>query len=194
MSDIRRFLGAFVWQHQLENYRDLNARLLERISVEAERHKEEIKYSWTGQDHPTMVTNHWSNKATNLFTDEEVKTIVLEPAQLLQQQLGEDTQIAPHYSITAMWWNRYPPGTHAPIHTHGSAAISGVYIVEQNEPCPLMFNCPNLFSLDPHDCGKTYQPEAGPGTVIMFPSALVHWVQNTQDWRATVSFNLTAVY
>ncbi len=101
------------------------------------------------------------------------------------------------------WMNANPPGGYNAPHTHPGAHWSGVYYVSQ--PDVEAGNSGMIEFLDPRSdlpnwrilqasafrMKKKIRPE--PGTLILFPSYLVHWVypNETDEERVTIAFNAT---
>ena len=101
------------------------------------------------------------------------------------------------------WMNVNPPGGYNAPHSHPGAHWSGVYYVSQPEV--EVGNSGMIEFLDPRSdlpnwrilqanafrAKKRIRP--APGTLILFPSYLVHWVypNETSDERVTIAFNAT---
>jgi hypothetical protein len=126
----------------------------------------------------------------HMFSSEDMQKIAFDPTRELLRSGENLGSIPENFSLKSIWWNRYPAGSFAPPHTH-SGSLSGVYILEQNEPCPLRFHHSNPFGLN-HDggVGEEFRSDAEEGDVVLFPATLLHWVTQTLDWRTTISFNL----
>jgi hypothetical protein len=193
MSEIHKFPGAFVWKYEVPGNEAINHRLATLIREEAIKQQENTSYSWLRDGESAMVTNYWEQNSDAILQTNDVKEIVFGSVEKLISFLSDKLSLAESYKLNGLWWNHYPPGSEAPPHVHGSSAISAVYIIEQDEDCPIKFMCQNHYSLNPMDTGYSYQVAAGPGTCLMFPSALLHWVTPTKAHRTTLSFNFAAV-
>ena len=101
--------------------------------------------------------------------------------------------------ITEMWANRLIPGKHDyhEPHVHGNSIFSGVFYLKSNESAGIRF-------VDPRPQSKILQPRVSeynehtsmnlsinstPGTGVLFPSWLQHYVPRTDEERISVSFN-----
>jgi hypothetical protein len=167
--------------------------MLASIKAEADEHKEDPKYSWSGNKKPTVVTSYSIQGAASIFESSDLDAVITDSYNEFVRSMGAKYNLASTYRVDTLWWNCYPPSTSAPFHNHGSVSISGVYIVEQNENCPLFFESRNNYALNPFDSGDILRIKAEAGTCILFPAALHHCVDETKDWRTTLSFNFTAV-
>lgn len=188
-----RFPGAYVWECTLPNHEDIKARILPKIIEEAEEHVEDEDYKWSPEVSTSVITNFGGGRfdPLRLFTKEDIASIALKPTRELMDQAGIGT-FAKDYDLRAFWWNRYGKGSTAPPHVH-AAGISGVYLLEQTERCPLEFQTLNPYTPNPDHPAVNYRPEAEEGTVLLFPGSLLHWVYPTVGPRTTVSFNLGCV-
>jgi hypothetical protein len=192
MTDFYNFPGAFVWKYQVPESERINLRLSEFINKEASEHAEDEQYSWERTSKPTVITSYWQPDESLLPLKDDIDAVVYGSVKQLIISLEGKINLAPSYRLHGLWWNRYPPGTYAPAHCHGSSAISAAYVVEQDEDCPLTFMCQNHYSINPSDSGYRYEVSAEPGTCVMFPSSLVHWTTPAKSWRSTLSFNFMA--
>lgn len=92
---------------------------------------------------------------------------------------------------SSMWWNVYSPGDYARPHNHNKSDFSGIYIVSMNEMNKTNFHstppCYNLpWNVETYSTGKLKE-----GTVMIFPSSLMHSVDPCKEERIVISFNLT---
>jgi hypothetical protein len=194
MSENHRFPGAFVFRWENPNHTSLKENLLPKIIKKTDETMGDDDWGWNNQ--PSAVRSNWTleNKYPwNIFTQDDLEKIIFDAIRAL---LGSGEPVGPvpkSFNTKSIWWNRYPAGATAPPHTH-SGSLSGVYILEQNEACPLFFHHSNQFGLDPDaGLGEEYNPPAVEGEVLLFPATLLHWVVPTKDWRTTISFNLGPV-
>lgn len=109
-------------------------------------------------------------------------------------------------SIDASWCNVNPPGAINGPHVHPFSAVSGAYYIDCGRnasmelPCAISLMDPRPSSAmaslpapvrDAMDFGIDWDLKLWPGTVLIFPSWLMHWVPpNTAPrQRITISFN-----
>ena len=191
MSEIQTFPGAFVWTRLVPGHEEINSRMLSLIKEKASKNEDNTLYRWGDGHERGPITNYWDVSYGSSFQPDDIQQIAIDSLSELISTHSEYSWPI-EFSLHSMWWNRYPPGTTAPPHVHGSVSLSGVYILEQDEDCPLTFKYQNHYPLNPQDAGVSYKVEARAGTCIMFPSALLHWVKPTKAWRTTISFNFSA--
>mmetsp|Transcript_78587 Transcript_78587/g.139452 ORF Transcript_78587/g.139452 Transcript_78587/m.139452 type:complete len:288 (+) Transcript_78587:156-1019(+) len=126
-----------------------------------------------------------------------------------QLRLGEGNASSPldfEVSIDASWCNVNPPGAINGPHVHPFSAVSGAYYIDCGRnasmelPCAISLMDPRPSSAmaslpapvrDALDFGIDWDLKLWPGTVLIFPSWLMHWVPpNTAPrQRITISFN-----
>jgi len=94
--------------------------------------------------------------------------------------------------IGGIWANFYTDGAFQEVHDHvgspGSSIFSGIYIIDQKGENKTSFINNNFGILDSHV--HTRDMNIKEGTVIIFPSNLLHYVNPVEDERCTVSFNV----
>jgi hypothetical protein len=192
MHETYRFPGAFVFRCRNPHHDALKAELLPKIIKKAEEVKDDPQWEWYEDSRSSMRTSYIleTQNPWNIFSVENIQQIALDSTTQLLESGQNFGSVPDTFSVKGIWWNRYPAGSSAPPHTH-SGALSGVYILEQNEPCPLSFYHSNPFGLN-HDggVGEEFRSNAEEGDVLLFPPTLLHWVRPTLDWRTTISFNL----
>eukprot|EP00747_Dinoflagellata_sp_TGD_P207910 gnl/TRDRNA2_/TRDRNA2_81445_c0_seq2.p1 gnl/TRDRNA2_/TRDRNA2_81445_c0~~gnl/TRDRNA2_/TRDRNA2_81445_c0_seq2.p1 ORF type:complete len:216 (-),score=23.23 gnl/TRDRNA2_/TRDRNA2_81445_c0_seq2:25-672(-) len=120
-------------------------------------------------------------------------------------QVGSGSVALPEYEvhINASWANVNPPGAINGPHVHPFASVSGAYYVDcggnatsctislvDPRPSAPMANLPSPVR-DALDFGIDWSLQLWPGTVLIFPSWLTHWVppHTGAGRRKTISFN-----
>jgi hypothetical protein len=122
-----------------------------------------------------------------LFQD----SIIWEP---LDQMLGEVNlnRFPTRSFVSGIWANYYTSGDFQEVHDHvgipGSSVFSGIYILDQKGENKTSFINNNFGILDSQV--HTKNMDIKEGTVIIFPSNLLHYVNPVEDERCTVSFNI----
>ena len=112
----------------------------------------------------------------------------------MDQMLGEVN--LNHYpknsKISGIWANFYKGGEFQESHDHVGGShnyFSGIYILDQTGPNKTSFFSNNYGILD--SCIHTKDmDDIKEGTVIIFPSNLLHYVNPVEDERCTISFNI----
>ncbi len=94
-------------------------------------------------------------------------------------------------SIDKIWYNVYSNGGHHDMHTHGAhEGFGGIYILDLHEKNTTTFFTPGNKFFE-----KTYYlDDVKEGTVIIFPTDLIHCVQPSLKNRVTISFNVTCSF
>ena len=94
--------------------------------------------------------------------------------------------------IGGIWANFYKGGEFQESHDHVGSShnyFSGIYILDQTGPNKTSFFSNNYGILD--SCIHTKDmDDIKEGTVIIFPSNLLHYVNPVEDERCTISFNI----
>lgn len=185
------FPGAFIYKCAVQNHEKLKERLLPRIIETSEAKEGNPDWGWAANDtSPTRSNWGFKERIYDYFSNGDIDAFVWEPIREMLREGLNLGKIPNNFSLKAIWWNRYPPGSSAPAHVH-DGSLAGVYLLEQNEPCPLNFLYVNPFSLHPNSGGEVqFAPDAKEGDVLLFPSRLTHWVAPTINHRASISFNL----
>lgn len=94
-------------------------------------------------------------------------------------------------NIDKIWYNVYSNGGHHDMHTHGGhEGFGGIYILDLHEK-----NTTTFFSPGNRFFEKTYYlDDVKEGTVIIFPTNLIHCVKPSLKNRVTISFNVTCSF
>ena len=112
----------------------------------------------------------------------------------LDQMLEEvDLYLYPKRSfVKDIWANLYECGEFQEVHDHVGTAknsFSGIYIIDQKGDNKTSFIYNNYGILDNQVHTKDMD-DIKEGTVIIFPSNLLHYVNPVEDERCTISFNI----
>ena len=95
-------------------------------------------------------------------------------------------------SVSEVWIQQYTRGCFMTPHNHGTTGFSAVYYIkfdpEEHEATRFISPLNNFVTGDNYE----YKPEVDKGTLIFFPSVLMHYVRPTQSDkpRAILSFNI----
>lgn len=101
-------------------------------------------------------------------------------------------------SLTHIWYNRYESNNTQEVHSHAKGTstnpvISGVYILELNERNPLVFFS-QLASSNRLINDAIRMDDAKEGDILLFPSAMPHYVLPCKTTRTTIAFNITCSF
>ncbi len=183
--------SAFIYKCSVPEHEEIKSRLLPKIIKTSEDKEGDPDWGWAAND-TSPTRSNWGAKERffDYFTEADINTVIWQPIREMLRDGLNLGKIPDNFSLKSIWWNRYPPGASAPAHVH-DGSLAGVYLLEQDETCPLNFLYVNPFSLHPNGGGEIqFAPDAKEGDVLLFPARLVHWVAPTKKHRASVSFNL----
>ena len=117
----------------------------------------------------------------------------------LDQMLKEaDLNLYPKTSnVDRIWANLYEKMSFQEVHNHVTPHslihFSGIYIIDQKGKNQTSFIHNDFGYLD--TCINTKNIEdIGEGTVMIFPSHLLHYVNPVDEARCTISFNITSTF
>lgn len=101
-------------------------------------------------------------------------------------------------TVSHIWYNRYEAGNTQEVHSHAKGtrtmpSVSGVYILELNEPNPLVFFS-QAAAANPLVAEAIRMEDATEGDIILFPSALPHYVLPCKARRTTIAFNIVCEF
>jgi len=180
-----------LYQYEVADFASLNRALLKEIDKRRSAEQGVAKSNRKG----------W-HSATDLF--ERAEPAQAQVARILAQALAQATrQVAPDADMSGIqmvpegWINVNQPGAFNAPHDHLGAFWSGCYYVSMPEdgggieflsphkPLPSMAGFRAPITADK----LTLRPK--PGTVLIFPATLVHWVQpnDSKHERVTIAFN-----
>lgn len=99
-------------------------------------------------------------------------------------------------TVSEIWYNHYECGSNQEVHTHSGRGnlVSGIYMLELNEPNKTVFFSSLAGNGNVLTPSSKQLTEAVEGSLILFPSALPHYVLNCEKARTTVAFNITCEY
>ena len=126
-----------------------------------------------------------------LWDDYFLDSVVWKPIDQMLEEV--DLNFYPTQSkISDIWANFYKGGEFQETHDHvgkGHNLFSGIYILHQKGPNKTSFFMNNYGILD-HHINTSDMDDIKEGTVIIFPSNLLHYVNPVEDERCTISFNI----
>ena len=100
-------------------------------------------------------------------------------------------------NVDRIWANLYEKMSFQEVHNHVTPHslihFSGIYIIDQKGKNQTSFIHNDFGYLD--TCINTKNIEdIGEGTVMIFPSHLLHYVNPVDEARCTISFNITSTF
>ncbi len=147
-----------------------------------------------------MPGAHW--QSPNDLQEQEDFVLLTETIHGATKEIFSELQIATDkFLVTGMWINLRPPGAQHPAHTHPNNYLSGTYYVTAPEGGDaIVFRDPraetNIISPQFSEQNELNTREimvpVTPGTLVMFPSWLPHFVPPNQGDtdRISISFNV----
>lgn len=202
-TDINFFPSAYVFRCPVKNHESIKKELLPVLLEEYEWNKNNDDYAWS-LDNPSGIVTNYKSCDRKYYSKKHYDEIVWNSMDALIDFLYVKNQvycplpISPKNSVLQnIWWNVYDPDAYAIVHNHGYGDISGIYILELNEP-----NTTTFIANDVHPYGRanlydrttkelTYAKE---GDVLLFPSSLLHYVHPAKKRRVTVAFNISSEF
>ena len=180
--------SPFIFYCDVPNHEEIKDIYYDKLlDILDERRDECHKDAWNCK----VLTTHGFNIEI-LWEPLFLKSVVWEP---LDQMLNEvDLNIYPTQSkIGGVWANFYEKGFFQETHDHvgppGSSVFSGIYILDQKGGNKTSFINNNFGILDKRVHTKDLD-DIKEGTVILFPSNLLHYVNPVDTDRCTISFNI----
>jgi hypothetical protein len=185
------FPEPFVYHYTVPEHTLIKQELQPKLEFFYQQYSQEEKYRWSNDSLMTSKMCSNFNQASiqkNWYTQEHLQAIVWNSLDELLTKLGKKTSKC---KLTTFWWNVYQKGDSAPIHNHGSFGISGVYLLHLTEPNKTAF-VHNTRALLKNEQDLIYYetPDVQEGTVLLFPSALNHYVDPAETTRMSISFNV----
>ena len=132
-----------------------------------------------------------SDVYTDFFASKNYLSDVVE---ILQEELADLYCSAGFCNpiISQVWMQQYTKGCFMTPHNHGMTGFSAIYYIkfdpEEHEATRFISPVSDFINGDNHE----FRPEVNKGTLIFFPSMLMHYVRPTQSDkpRAILSFNI----
>ncbi len=132
-----------------------------------------------------------SDVYTDFFASKNYLPDVIE---ILQEELADLYLLAGFRNpiISQVWMQQYTKGCFMTPHNHGMTGFSAIYYIkfdpEEHEATRFISPVSDFINGDNHE----FRPEVNKGTLIFFPSMLMHYVRPNQSDkpRAILSFNI----
>lgn len=156
------------------------------------------KLFFTVAESDWIEVNSWNNITKNKFIlskdDDLLNKIEDISTQLISNLLG----ISSSLQVTTSWFTRTPPGERGNPHSHTNSWWSGVYYFRDNtsaikfEQFDRGVMIPHKIDMDNPFNSSSFVLSPQKGTLILFPSHLIHSIQknNTDVNRHSLAFNL----
>ena len=197
-SELKLFPGPFLYIEEIENHIGIKKFLMPYIeSVESNQYKCDDHYA-------KVRTSYFENSKMNgiglkdpffefVSKNKFLDDIVWNPLDKCLSELPFIVDYKPKQSIINNFWFNYfeKGGSHA-THVHIGSFISGIYILHLEEENPTIFLGHNN-NLDYYTF--TYPTnKIVEGSVLLFPSQMLHRVCEVKSKRVTISFNISTLF
>jgi hypothetical protein len=175
------FPSQFVYWEKIDNSKKYKDKFLELI-------EEEIKNNQYKKSPEGCLTNYFCQNR-DIISKEILEDILWRPLYNFFDQQNTTPKLGDSY-IKDIWWNQYKKSDYIAPHKHHGSDFSAIYVVELNEENPTVFHqlgeCTSFYLYN-----KVFHAsEVEEGSIIIFPSSLVHSVKPCENKRTIFSFNI----
>jgi hypothetical protein len=188
--ELKLFPGPFLYIEEIKNHSDIKNYLMPYIeSSESNQHKCNDYYA-------KVRTSYFENKGSfhEFFSKSKfIDDVVWNPLDKCLSELPFLVNHKPKQSnINSLWFNHFEKGGSHATHTHVGAFISGIYILHLEEENPtIFFGYANNIDYYTFTFPTTKVVE---GSVLLFPSQMLHRVREVNSKRVTLSFNISTSF
>lgn len=208
---IHYFNAPFLYWENCDNHAHIKKSILPIIEEDYKKNKDYYRKN-----------NYWQCKCTSSFhtkidgdidtvnkiilTEDLVNAIFVVYNNMLQKLLSDGSIDDSEYEnymdcyIDDIWYNYYQSGENQEIHEHTPNIFSGVYLLELSGELnnTIWYNGGSTSFVNDSTMlfgpKKTELHNVGEGNILIFPSALPHYVPNTNEKKITLSFNIRTNY
>lgn len=202
------FPTKFVYWEKIPNHNQIKEKYLNFVKIDSDKngslYRENIEKKWNCR----CLSSYFAENSLpdELNNVDFIKSIVWKPMDNMFDELKKtlNIPIPKSSNICEIWFNRYKEGEWQEVHdhiTHTSirkeySVYSGIYIMELNEKNTTTFLDKNSIrswgkKTESHNFTTKHIEE---GSVIIFPSELLHYVNPCVGERTTISFNITSIF
>lgn len=197
------FPTKFIYWEKILEHQKIKKKYFNSIKKDIEEnkilYKTEVEKIWQC----SCVSSYFSN--SKIFSELEEKNffkdIIWDPMDNMLKKMNDtiNLPIPKHSKLTRIWFNYYEPGNWQEAHEHSDpATYSGIYLLDLNEKNPTIFfdeNSSRCWGRERNPSMVTFSTEdIEEGTVIFFPSELMHYVNPCKSNRTTISFNISSEF
>jgi hypothetical protein len=194
-SELKLFPGPFLYIEKIKKHSEIKNYLMPYIeSYESSQDKydndsQKVRTSYYENLNMNKKDSFFEFVSKSKFFDD----IVWNPLDECLSKLPFIVDFKPQQSsINTFWFNYFEKGGSHSSHIHTGAFISGIYILHLEEENPTIFWG--------HDNNLKYYTFTYPtkdvteGSVLLFPSQMLHRVCEVKKKRVTISFNITTSF
>lgn len=176
-----QFPGPFIFYKEIDEHQQIKEKYLPMIMEDIKVNKDKYQR----EDWNCEVYTSLSYKV-NFLWDEMIKDNVIWKTFDECISTVQLTKIPHESKICDLWYNYYTEGFYQECHVHEFCHFSGIYILSLDEENTTAFyNKSQVYSSGGYTTKKLKE-----GTVFIFPSDLLHYVNPVKKDRVTISFNI----
>ncbi len=200
MKNLYNFPSQFVYWESIEQHEEIKKNIFQKIIDHSNtlnqlyKNRDDLEY----YNNYMCKTNYFLNDNNdnflfNLLEEYNYLNLIIWNVidNLLENKNLNIVQYPKKSNIGKIWYNVYSPGGYHDMHTHGAhEGFAGVYILDLNEK-----NTTTFFTSGNKFFEKTfYLEDISEGSVIIFPTNLIHSVRPSLKNRVTISFNINCSF
>lgn len=189
---IYNFPSPMIFSQVIPDHKEVKDYLMPKIADDIEANGEiyAARASWFCD----ITSSYFRNGHLDFITKEVVESIVWNPLRQFYREVPEYQQVDTiNPIITDLWYNSYTSGQYQEPHTHtghrSSMVFSGIYLLDLHEENTTRFISPAPSWCREQEIHKLTR-ECEEGTVLIFPSSLMHYVVPSKAQKTTISFNI----
>lgn len=183
---LRNFRAPFIFYCDVPNHKDIKNKYYPRLKDILHDSNDTTVERWN-----CKVKTTFDFTVDCLWDDYFLDSVVWK--HLDQMLKHVDLQYYPTMSeLKTIWVNYYKDGAFQEVHDHvgdGLNQFSGIYIIDQKGSNKTSFIKNDFGILDSQVHTKDIE-DIKEGTVIIFPSNLLHYVNPVEDERCSIAFNI----
>lgn len=199
---LKLFPCNFVYSEKIQQHDEIKLKYLPKILQDSERNGE--RYRSNTQWYCKVTSSFFAGFDHNfdLFDEGLCNSIVWNPLNNFlsnMKEINSDYWIPSESEVSEIWYNLYQKGDYQDMHTHLGPLhtifnFSGIYILSSKEPNKTVFKEEGIIPGYPAFNYEHTTENLEEGTVLIFPSSLLHMVKPCEDQRVTISFNIKCQY
>ena len=193
---IETFRSPFIFHTLIPNHEEIKRKYLPIIQSTLNANKSLYYMDRKTSDWNSNVYTSFQHELSFLRDSELMNSIVWGPVDELLEEAYEKNMFDRYptsSSCNMIWFNYYEPGGFQEVHEHLSiraSFFSGIYLLHNEEPNTTAFS---NFNPNPYLTETKTTQNFPEGTVMIFPTCLLHYVNPVSKPRYTISFNVTSV-
>lgn len=199
---LKIFPPTFVYSKVVPNHKEVKERYYPQILKDNE--KNGLVYKKRSSWYCDVSSSFFANGDTNskLFDKDFIDDVVWDNFKSFYKEMVkivDDYPLPQQSNITQIWYNIYEKGDYQDMHSHlgpfnATCNFSGIYLLHLEEPNKTAFRQEGIIPGYDAFIYEYFTDNFEEGTVIIFPSCLLHLVKPCEKTRVTVSFNIGCQY